>query len=350
MRPFVASAERASRQSEQGYGRSMTCRAVVAAVLAMVGVDASTAASATAAAPGTPITVSFTDVPAALNLVPYATVPIPADADAGAADLPEVAVLADGGAVLVDDRSATAFLVGRDGSVSSVPLEVVPRFVVATPGPVVYGLAETSDARGLEFVAVALMGANAGRVVARQPVADPSQYLELPIGAFGNATGGVVDRVRAPGTVMIGHVDVGGAPVGYPAGPLWRLDEDGVVSDGATTWSLDIERNAGWTPPLAGESPAAPTTGGGGVYWTTLGPPDGSGGPEPTMPVIVVLSRDGSGSWHSIPTDWHPASSDTGGTIFARRVGDTVELARLADDLANPRPCPEYEVNVAYPL
>src|SRR5262245_18804667 len=104
----------------------MTCRAVVAAVLAMVGVEASTTASAAAAAPTAPIAVSYADVPAALNLVPYATVPIPTDA--GAAELPEVAVLADGAAIVVDDRSATAFLVGRDGSVSSVPLDVVPRF------------------------------------------------------------------------------------------------------------------------------------------------------------------------------------------------------------------------------
>ena len=50
-------------------------------------------------------------------------------------------------------------------------------------------------------------GPNAGQVVARQPVADPSLYLELPIGTFGSTADGVVDRVRQPGAVMIGHVD-----------------------------------------------------------------------------------------------------------------------------------------------
>jgi hypothetical protein len=325
----------------------MSWRAVVAAVLAMVGLDASTADPAgAAAAPDAPISVSYTDLPPALDLIPYATVSIPASDGS----VPQVGVLSDGGAIVVDDGTSVAWLVGRDGSASSVPLDVVPRFVVATPGPVVYGLAETSDARALEFVAVALMGANAGDVVARQAIADPSLYLELPVGAFGNAAGGVVDRVRAPGAVMIGHVDVDGSPVGHPAAPLWQLGEDGVVSDGTTTWSLEIERNPDWTPPLGGESPAVPSAGGGGVYWTTLGPPDGGGGIEPTLPVIAVLKSDGTGSWHSIPTDWHPASSDTGGTIFARRVGDTVELARLADALANPRPCPEYEDNLTYPL
>jgi hypothetical protein len=194
------------------------------------------------------------------------------------------------------------------------------------------------------------LGDNAGSVVARQAIADPSLYLELPVGVFGNAAGGVVDRVRAPGAVMIGHVDVNGSPVSYPAASLWQLGEDGVVSDGTRTWSLNIERSADWTPPLAGESPVAPTAGGGGVYWTTLGPPDGGGGIEPTLPVIAVLNSDGTGSWHSIPNDWHPVSSDNGGTIFARRAGGIVELARLADALANPSPCPEYDDNVTYPL
>ena len=87
----------------------------------------------------------------------------------------------------------------------------MPKFIVATPGPVVYGLEPTEGAR-LEFVAVSLTGSTAGQVVARQPVADPSLYLELPIGTFGSTADGIVDRVREPGAVMIGHVDCHGAP------------------------------------------------------------------------------------------------------------------------------------------
>src|SRR5262245_61979262 len=108
----------------------MSRRAVAAAALVMIGVDAGAAATAAAASPepGAPIAVSHTDLPPALNLVPYATVSLPADTDP-AATVPEVAVLSDGGAIVVDGSTSTAFLVGRDGSVSSVPLDVVPRFI-----------------------------------------------------------------------------------------------------------------------------------------------------------------------------------------------------------------------------
>jgi peptidoglycan hydrolase-like protein with peptidoglycan-binding domain len=325
----------------------MSRRTVAAAVLAMIGIDAGAAAPA-AAAPdeAAPIAVGYTDLPPALDLVPYATVAVPAGAE-----LPEVAVLSDGGAVVVDGGTSTAFVVGSDGGVSAVPLDVVPRFVVATPGPVVYGLADTDDSGAPEFVAVALAGPDAGSVVARQAIADPALYLELPVGAFGNVAGGVVDRVREPGTVMIGHVDVDGSPVSLPAAPLWRIGENGVVTDGMRTWTLAVERSPQWSPPAAyaGESPPAPTVDGGGVAWTTLGPPQ-SADADPTLPVLAVLAGDGTGSWHSIPSDWHPASSDTGGTVFVRRVGDTIELARLADALASRRPCPEYEDNFDYPL
>ena len=148
-----------------------------------------------------------------LNLVPYAVVDVPVDAELEVGtNVPQAAVLADGGVILIDEQVPTAYLVGRDGSASTVALDVVPKFIVATPGPVVYGL-EPTEGTGLEFVAVSLTGLNAGQVVARQPVADPSLYLELPVGTFGNTADGVVDRVRQPGAVMIGHVDVTGAPV-----------------------------------------------------------------------------------------------------------------------------------------
>ena len=68
------------------------------------------------------------------------------------------------------------------------------------------------------------------------------------------------------------------------------------------------------------------------------------------MPVIAVLNPDGTGSWHTVPTGWQVVSSDVGGTVFARRVGDTVELARLDEALANVRGCAEYDDNVEYPL
>ena len=107
---------------------------------------------------------------------------------------------------------------------------------------------------GLEFVAISLTGPNAGQVVARQPVADPSLYLELPLGTFGNTADGVVDRVRQPGAVMIGHVDAAGMPATVDAGPLWQIDADDVVSDGTRQWTLAIERHPDWRR----SSPASP--------------------------------------------------------------------------------------------
>ena len=308
------------------------------------------AGSAGAAAPATTVAVSYDDLPPALSLVPYAVVDVPVEsASEVGTNVPEVAVLPDGGAILVEDTLSTAFLVGRDGTVSSVALDVVPHFVVATPGPVVYGLAEAGGG-GLEFTATALSGPTAGRVVARQPVADPSVYVELPLGTFGNTADGVIDRLRQPGAVMLGHVDAGGHPADVEAGPLWQIDADNVVSDGTRQWTLAIQRSPNWAPQFAGESPPAPTSGGAGVYWTYVGPPIEGDEFSLTMPVIAVLEADGTGAWHTVPTGWQVAASDIGGTLFARRVGDTVELARLDEALAAARVCDDYNDNVEYPL
>ena len=294
--------------------------------------------------------VGYDDLPPALDLVPYAVVDVPVDDEFEVGtNVPQAAVLADGGVILVDAQLPTAYLVGRDGSVSSVALDVVPKFIVATPGPVVYGL-ESTEGSGLEFVAISLIGPNAGQVVARQPVADPSRYLELPVGTFGNTVDGVVDRVRQPGAVMIGHADVSGAPVSVAAGPLWQIDAGNVVTDGSRRWPLTIERHPAWQPPFAGESPPAPASNGAGVYWTYVGPPIEGDEFSQTMPVIAVLNADGSGAWHTVPTGWQVVASDIGGTVFARRAGDTVELARLDEALANARVCDDYEDNVEYPL
>ena len=291
--------------------------------------------SAAPPAPGEPIAVSYADLPPALNLVPYAVVDVPVDADGEfGTNVPQAAVLADGGVILIDERVPTAYVVGRDGSASTVALDVVPKFLVATPGPVVYGL-EPSEGGALEFVAISLTGDTAGQVVARQSVADPSLYLELPIGTFGSTADGVVDRVREPGAVMIGHVDAAGNPVSVDAGPLWTINDDGVVSDGSQQWALAIERHPNSAPQFAGESPPAPTVNGAGVVWTYLGPPIEGDEFSQTMPVVAVLNPDGTGSWHTVPTGWQVVTSDIGGTVFARRVGDTVELARLDEALAD---------------
>ena len=324
--------------------------AIVAA--ALCGVMAASNGLVNAAEPptATPIAVSYDALPPALDLVPFAVVDIPVAPELQVGtNVPQAAVLADGGVVLVDEQQPIAYLVGRDGSTSSVALDGSPKFIVATPGPVVYGLQSTAGG-ALEFVAISLAGANAGQVVARQAIADPSPYLELPVGAFGNTADGVVDRIRQTGAVMIGHVDVNGAPVGTVAGPLWQIDADNVVTDGSRQWSLAIQRHPAWQPPFAGESPPAPTANNAGVYWTYVGPPIEGDEFSQTMPVIAVLNPDGTGAWYTVPTGWQVAASDIGGTVFARRVGDTVELARLDESLAGTGVCDEYVDNNEYPL
>lgn len=320
------------------------------------------AGAAAGSHPSTPdesIAVSYTDLPPALNLTPYVSLDIPADPDVEFdSAFPHVAVLADGGAVAVSNE--TAYLVGADASVSSVTLETSVGFIAATAGPVVYGLATDADDLP-EFVAVALAGPTAGQVVAREPLVDPSLYLELPLGAFGNAPDGVVDRSREVGAVMMEHVDVAGEPLSHRGFvEPWMISEDEVVvvSDGsepAMEWPLSIERHPEWQPQFVGESPPAPTLGGGGVYWTYVGPPEPDIEFSSTMPVIAVLEPGGGGTWYTIPDDWLFVASDTGGTLFARRVGDRVELARLSDALAadtdtDTGPCPEYTDNYEYPL
>ena len=149
---------------------------------------------------------------------------------------------------------------------------------------------------------------------------------------------------------MIDHVDVSGVPVTVDAGPLWQIDENNVVTDGSRQWPLAIERHPEWQPQFAGESPPAPTSDGVGVYWTYVGPPIEGDEFSSTLPVIAVLAADGTGAWHTVPTGWQVVASDIGGTVFARRVGDTVELARLDEALSNARVCDEYDDNDQYPL
>lgn len=323
--------------------------AVAGALGLVVAGGAGIAPAAAAPAGGERLGVSYTELFEPLVLQPYAEVEVPVDAEFEVrANVPSAAVLPDGGVVLVEPLLSSAFLVGRDGTTSAVALDVVPTFVVATPGPVVYGLSEV-DGSGLDFVAVSLAGDTAGRVVARRPVADPSLYLELPTGPFGNTSAGVVDRVRAPGTVMIGHVDTAGNAASYPAAPLWQIGEDGVVSDGTTQWRLDIERHPGWEQPYAGSSPPAPAAGG-GVYWTSVGPPFDGEEFSSSLPVVATLNDGGGGRWHFLPPDWVLVSSDAGGTIFARRVGDRVQLARLDDAITRAGVCDDYVDNDRYPL
>lgn len=345
-----------------GTALTRTIRTAALATIAIAG--SVTATSATAAPAGTPpdgLTVSFIESPPFLDLAPYASVRFAAPAEGGVPSSAQVAVLPDGGAVVVDHDAAAAYLVGRDGSASgAIPLDVAPGIIAATPGPVVYGVDADDAGTGLVTDAIALTGPNAGHVVASNPVPNPEMYLELPTAAFGNTPAGVVDRTRSPGTLMIQHVDTNGAPTAITGlrEILTITDGDLVIDGGAPgrQWQLTIERHPDAPEPFTGESPPAPTAGGAAVYWSRIGPPADPTAefPTGTIPVVAVLQADGSGAWYSIPDRWTLATSDTGGTLLYRQVGTTVELARLEDALGGAghpgTPCPDYEFNNAYPL
>ena len=122
------------------------------------------------------------------------------------------------------------------------------------------------------------------------------------------------------------------------------IDENDVVrlDGGSVTWPLDIDRHPEWTRPYGGGTPPAPTAGGGLVYRTTIGPPPVDPGsddyPETTMPVVAMLSGDGTGQWYRLPDGWSVAASDVWGTILTRGVGDQVELATLTPPGEAPPP------------
>ena len=93
------------------------------------------------------------------------------------------------------------------------PSTASPKFIVATPGPVVYGLQST--ARRGPRVRRHFAGRRQRRPGRRPPSHRRSVAVpRTALGAFGNTADGVVDRIRQTGAVMIGHVDVNGAPVG----------------------------------------------------------------------------------------------------------------------------------------
>ncbi len=306
------------------------------------------------------IAVSYQDPPPDLLLYPFAELELPNDL--GFPYLPDVAVMSNGDAIVVDEPSGAAYIVEGDGGASArITLDSLPKFPVAGPEGNLYGL--TSDDAGAQMSAVAMTGTNVGQVVASAPIADSQAYLELPVGAFGNATGGVVDRVRNVGTVMIEHVDANGdpaPPVEYP--PLLTADTGTVYVDGDPTWAISIERHPDYSPGAAsgGDSPPAWIDAGAATLWTSVGPPEDPALPEegPALPVVAFLNSDGSGRWFSVPDDWHVAAADLGGLIFARRIDDRVQFARVVGDgdSATPievaeDPCPDYQPNDdEYPL
>ena len=271
----------------------------------------STAAAPPPAAPATPISVSYADVPPALNLVPYAG--------------------ADPGRHRVGGRHERAGGRGarrrrgdrrRRPHRHRVPGRPRRQRVVRPPRcrtPFRRRHSRSCRLRArraprrarLEFVAVALTGANAGAVVARQRIADPSLYLELPVGVFGNAAAVSSTASASPGAVMIGHVDVSGSPVTTRRRRCGRSTRtrSSATARGRGRWtSSGTQLDATVRRRVAGGT----DHGRRGLLDHTR-PARRRRRHRPTMPVIAVLSSDGTGSWHSMPTDWQGVAATPAG-------------------------------------
>jgi hypothetical protein len=231
------------------------------------------------------------------------------------------------------------------------PPDTTPEIVLLTAGPVgniavgpgdvLYGVVQT-DSPILNLFAFALSGDWAGQVIASAPI-DSAAFAEAPTGVLGHGPNGIIDR--RTGETLLGYVDVTGAPtsLGRPAhevaavsGDLASRDLASVDMvlrdpDGHNDWHLTIDRDPTSPGFFQGEVPAAPSSHGGAVVWTSVGPPEDPSAdiPTPSEPVVAVLAADGTGTWYSLDDGWQVAASDLDGTILVRFTDSTVELARL---------------------
>jgi hypothetical protein len=248
----------------------------------------------------------------------------------------EIAVTADGGAIVFDPVAQSASIIDAAGrSIDSIDIGFSLSSIVAGPGNVLYGLRQGSGIQ-LDMVAVALTGPKRGIVLENAPVPAVT-YSELPIGAFGLGPTGIVDRVRDVGRQVIGYVDEHGDPTTMDGTATVTIDSSNVVRrDGGATWNLQIVRDPQWAGPETGPSPAAPSSNGGATYWTGLQTASPAGAnsslPTPAIDVAVALYADESGQAWILPAGWRVAASDVWGTLLAHETTDGIQLARFPSD------------------
>ncbi|HEY0520857.1 MAG TPA: DUF4232 domain-containing protein [Ilumatobacteraceae bacterium] len=252
--------------------------------------------------------------------------------------VPYVAI-GDNRIVLVDPSTPTATLIDPFAPTDSpqpVQLDVsTTGYVAAGPGDVLYAVVQ-GDVAEMSLDAIALSGDRAGKVVASAPV-NGVAFAEAPANVLGHGADGIIDR--RTGATLLGYVDETGAPtsigrkshvVSATTGPATG-DVTVGDPDGTHSWHLTIDRDPTSPGSPDGEPLPAPSSHGGAVVWTTVGPPDDSTSDNPTAtePVVAVLAADGTGTWYSLTDGWKVAASDLDGTILARLSGGTLEFARL---------------------
>lgn len=281
------------------------------------------------------IAVAHDALPPAYLATPFASVDAPTDPTR----LPGVAI-GESRIVTVDSDTSTATLIdllSPDSPPQQVPLSAAPVGYLATgPGDVLYGVVQGADPL-MSLVAIALSGDRAGQVLASAPIG-AAAFAEAPIGVLGHGRDGIIDR--RTGETLLGYVDITGAPtslgrtahtIGVITGDVASGDFVVRDPDGLHDWHLVIERDPTSPGSYTGEGPAAPSSHGGAVVWTAVGPPDDPSAdvPSPTEPVVAVLAADGTGTWYQLVDGWQVGASDLDGTILVRRIGDRIELARI---------------------
>lgn len=282
--------------------------------------------------------VSYLSPPPTLPLREIAT-NVPFTSCCGAA-LADVGV-GDQGVVLNQSWLGHVTTIGFDGVTTVVPIDGEIYFITYGPGDVVYGVRQGASNSDFPIEAVAMSGDRKGTTVASAPLGIVA-YTELPEATFGHGATGIIDRVLAVNSTVIDYVDSAGQPLTWPETPplyttsmLSSAPPSGqpvIVSTSGTTWRLDIESAPDAPGTYTGPTPPAPGSDDRAVLWTYIGPkasPESTFG-ESTMPVIAEMHLDGSVRWWSVPVGWTVVASDIWGTVLARIVGDSIDIA-LAD-------------------
>lgn len=226
--------------------------------------------------------VSFLTPPPLLEFTAFASIETDPSSELN------VAPTNDGGAVVIDRSAATARVVAADGVVAEpVALEVAPAAPVAGRDDILYGLNWTGAGEA-SVIAIPLSGSAAGRVVAS--VEMDSRFIEPPRTTIGQGATGIIDRIVAPGEVLLPYVDATGAPSGatLPV-PFLTVDDNDVVRKNWTDGSTPST--------VAGSTPADVTEWAWPIERAPDNPP-GYAGPEPPVPLL-----DG----------FEPAGADGGG-------------------------------------
>jgi hypothetical protein len=242
----------------------------------------------------------------------------------------------DGGRVMVVDPLKRSLTICDtfNGTTRDIPLHTnsIPIDLTSGPNNLVYALlpeVQSVDATRVQLAAIPIDGENAGHVVATALV-DAVLASEAPTAFLGTGPDGVIDR--RSNTQLMAWVPNLFDGTWHTPEPQYTVDGQHVVlGDNAMDWTLSITRDPRSPEPTGLGSPVLPGADDNAIYQTSIGPAADPTSVQPTgtVPVIGLLHLNGSVTWVRVPDGWQVTASDVSGTVLARRVGNTIELATL---------------------